>query len=262
MRNCGQSTLSCTHNTGSSRVTRSETRSSTDLQADYLRKHYTPASKVYTPPTYSKYPYEEANTYQEELASHRYQEEEQNESPAYRDLPFSDSHCDREYIIGKPSAPKRKTPRSSPECSVGNCMVHPKAKAHKASPTENKESNIRLGECKMLEGRVDDPLGVGSDLMKELMGYLPGCEVDTIYSMVSMANTSKYLFDRDNLIRVQAKDAVKYLFGKNACLFKRIKDFVRDKDSQKLAPRPTPGINEPHIEITEKALHKSIQLHD
>lgn len=255
MRNCAHSTSFCTYNTRGSRVTRSETRSSADLQAEYLRQNYTPASFAFTPPTYSEYPYEEANNYQAELASNRVQEEKKKECPAYRDLSFYDSCCDRDYTSGKPSAPTPKTPRNSPDCGVDKCVVHLKPDT---SPTKDKDSNHRLGECWMLEGLVDDPLGVGPEMLKELTGFLPGYDVETIYSMVSMANTSKFLFDNDNLIRVTPKGAVKQLFGSNACLYKRIKNFVRQKESQRPGPRATPGLNEPHIEISEKALHKSI----
>lgn len=92
----------------------------------------------------------------------------------------------------------------------------------------------KLGECRALEAGEEDPLGVGPELMQELKESLEGTELadadkESLYSLISIASNSKFLFDGNNMVRVRLQGSIRQRFVTNPDLFARIKKFVRQK---------------------------------
>lgn len=284
-----QQPSSAASSSGCQRIKRSRTKfESTPISSSSAYDQYYSGVYNYPPPTYSAYPYEEQEYLPEVDANaedNNYQAEncdnEQNYSSAYIDAYYDylykhtnnnnysfdnnnnnneDNYNDQPQVQQQVEVP--------PQCVRANCGMHSNKVATTTATNSQQQHQHRLGECRTLETGDEDPLGVGPELICELRELLKGtglCSREFIYSLISMAHNSKFLFDGDNLIRVQPRGTVRQLFGTNACLYGRIKAFVRQKECGRstatatAATRATPAMNEPHPEIASATIHRRIK---
>lgn len=212
-----------------------------------------PGSYSYDPPTYSTYPYEVESSYFSNLYnSDGYSNHQETGSCPCIDKQESTelSNAYFDFLCGRNKKNNYKDNNSSDYCDQGQqkkeedviyCQgSFPCSESKKIVPFPTKVEceHVLSASCRELEHGDEDPLGVGPDLMEELKesmeGTLATSDRDSIYSLISMASNSKFLFDGDNMIRVQPKGSVRQLFGTNPELISRIKRFVRQKAEIKL----------------------------
>lgn len=213
-----------------------------------------PGSYSHEPPTYSTYPYEVESSY----FSNLYQAGGGNSNHSdtgncscvekQDSTELSDAYFD--FLCGKNKKTNYKDTNYSDCCDQGQQVKEEDAIYCQGSfpcseskkivpcPTKVECEHVLSSDCRELEHGDEDPLGVGPELMEELKesmeGTLATSDRDSIYSLISMASNSKFLFDGDNMIRVQPKGSVRQLFGTNPELISRIKRFVRQKAEIKL----------------------------
>lgn len=144
---------------------------------------------------------------------------------------------------------------------LNSTLVNEPPKKSSGRHKKHKRPRSALGSC-FAEGDLHDPLGMGPELMEEFQGTMPDQDMSVIYPLITMANTSKFLFDGTNMIRLAPKNSVKQMFGANPNLYWRVKQFVRQRThhEEMLGTRATPELNEPHREISEKDLHHLIGM--
>lgn len=221
----GRRSQTCSPSAGCSRSEKSQSRCSTDSNkgGQGFRQVGHSSHYSYSPPVYSEYLSADMNT-------SKYNYGDQSCNPA--------DYSDQLNVtsINDPSRRHRKNKRSrSRHSGLGSCFA---------------------------EGDRDDPLGMGPELMEEFQGTMPDQDMSVIYPLITMANTSKFLFDGTNMIRLAPKNSVRQIFGSNPNLYLRVKQFVRQRSHHEelLGTRATPEINEPHREIAEKDLHHLIGM--
>lgn len=252
---CDERTLSCSPAFGWPK--RSQTKACcSDLDSKRHRNY----SETYSsaPPTYSKYRCDvsmyNGSPSKSFLREQAYFEREEKQKPNYYDYMF-ENNC---YDVDRPSKSRSKenictssspqvvlpktgvkSPSYSNKCQVAACKAKSRSKSKaKRSKSKSQCNEHILGECRALEKGMEDPLGLGPELIEELTQYVDGMKVggmdkEFVYSLVSMASNSKFLFDGANLIRVQPQGTVRTLFGTNPFLYTKIKKFVREKWANK-----------------------------